>query len=111
MKLECCLCITVINIGMLVTCMHAAIYATVICIMCKCMIQVELSYDNWSPLKSVPLDRPRQKNWSPRTVHGGIIGPPGTTYGTSDGPPLAADDPPSKSHGENFLGVESSGYT
>ena len=40
--------------------------------------EVVPSHDNWSPPKLVPPDHARQNGWSPRTVYGRILGPPGT---------------------------------
>ena len=57
----------------------------------------ELSHKNWSPPNQFSPERPQQKSWSPRSIRGRKISPPGTVRGTAHGPPLLSMVPRPKS--------------
>ena len=57
------------------------------------------------PPKPVPLERPRQKSWSPWNIRGRKISPPGTVRGTAHGPPLLSMVPRPKSVSSALSGL------
>ena len=57
------------------------------------LLVVVLSYDNWSPPKSVPPDRTRQETWSPGPTTAENMVPLGPCiYGAADSPPVGENN-------------------